>query len=124
MILTSRAQMKTQQLIEQHLAERILLLDGAMGTMILAEKPEEEDYRGKRFANHPVLLRNANDVLVLTQPELIERIHRAYLDAGSDIIETNTFNANVISLEEFQLAEFTYEINKTAAELARKAADE
>lgn len=124
MILESRAPLATTSLLKQLLAERILLLDGAMGTMVLAEEPQEEDYRGSRFKNHPVLLRNANDVLVLTQPQMIERIHRAYLEAGSDIIETNTFNANVISLEEFQLAEYTYEINKTAATIARHAADE
>ncbi len=111
-------------LLESVLAERILLLDGAMGTMIMAHRPTEEDYRGEQFANHTVALKNANDILVLTQPAMVESIHQAYLEAGSDIIETNTFNANVISLEEFHVAELTYEINRRGAELARRAADE
>ena len=110
--------------LDQALSERILLLDGAMGSLILAEKPTEADYRGSRFASHAVDLKNANDVLVLTQPDLIGRIHRDYLAAGSDIIETNTFNANILSLEEFDLAEHTREMNRLAAEIARSAADE
>ncbi len=116
--------LQSAQLLENALAERILLLDGAMGTMIMAHHPAEEDYRGEQFADHPVALKNANDILVLTQPAMIESIHKAYLEAGSDIIETNTFNANIISLEEFHLADLTYEINRRGAELARRAADE
>ena len=110
--------------LDEALAERILLLDGAMGSLILGERPTEADYRGQRFASHGVDLKNANDILCLTQPDLIQRIHAQYLDAGSDIIETNTFNANILSLEEFELAEHTHEINRAAAELARRAADE
>lgn len=109
---------------EQLLSERILVLDGAMGSMIHGYKPTEEDYRGERFAKHPIDLKNAGDVLVLTQPKMIGDIHRQYLSAGADIIETDSFNANPISLEEFGLAEFTHELNVAAAQLARKACDE
>ena len=109
---------------EQLLAERILVLDGAMGTMIQRYSPTEADYRGERFAKHPIDLKNAGDVLVLTQPKMISEIHSQYLAAGADIIETDSFNANIISMEEFGLAEFTREINVTAARLARAACDE
>lgn len=110
-------------LLNNLLDDRILLLDGAMGSLILSEGPTEEDYRGERFKNHNIDLKNGNDILCLTQPDLIRKIHRAYLDAGSDIIETNSFNAQTVSLEEFNLAEFTYEINKTSAELAKIEAE-
>ena len=106
------------------LDDRILLLDGSMGALIMQQGPTEETYRGKRFAGHAVDLKNATDVLCLTQPEMITDIHRKYLEAGSDIIETNTFNANVVSMEEFQIAELTYEINKVAAQLAKRATEE
>jgi 5-methyltetrahydrofolate--homocysteine methyltransferase len=106
------------------LDDRILLLDGSMGALIMQQGPTEETYRGKRFAGHAVDLKNATDVLCLTQPEMITDIHRRYLEAGSDIIETNTFNANVVSMEEFQIAELTYEINKVAAQLAKRATEE
>ena len=109
---------------EQLLSERILVLDGAMGTMIQRYSPTEADYRGDRFVKHPIDLKNAGDVLVLTQPKMIGDIHRQYLAAGADIIETDSFNANIISLEEFGLAEFTREINVVAARLARSACDE
>src|SRR5205085_557086 len=91
--------------LEQLLIERILILDGGMGALIFQAKPTEEDYRGERFKNHPVNLKNANDLMVLTKPALIESIHREYLEAGADIIETDTFNANPIALAEFQLAD-------------------
>ncbi|HTN02364.1 MAG TPA: methionine synthase [Planctomycetaceae bacterium] len=109
---------------EQLLSERILVLDGAMGSMIHTYHPTETDYRGDRFKNHPIDLKNNSDVLVLTQPQIIEEIHRKYLEAGADIIETDSFNANTVSLEEFGLADLTYEMNKAAAQLARKVADE
>ena len=109
---------------EQLLSERILVLDGAMGTMIQRYSPTETDYRGERFAKHPIDLKNAGDVLVLTQPKMISEIHCQYLAAGADIIETDSFNANIISMEEFGLAEFTREINVTAARLARSACDQ
>ena len=110
--------------LEELLAERILVLDGAMGSVIYALEPSEEDYRGARFANHPIKLKNCTEVLVLSQPKMIEDIHRAYLEAGADIIETDTFNNNPLSLEEFGLAEHVRELNVRAVELARRAADE
>ncbi|MBM3276794.1 MAG: methionine synthase [Candidatus Handelsmanbacteria bacterium] len=106
------------------LSERILLLDGAMGTMIQAHGLQEIDFRGTRFAGHPVDLRGCSDLLCLTQPSLIEGIHRAFLDAGADLIETNTFNATPVSLEDYQLQNCVEELNRTAAQLARRAADE
>ncbi len=109
---------------EQLLSERILVLDGAMGTMIQRYQPTEADYRGERFLSHHIDLKNAGDVLVLTQPKMIADIHRQYLAAGADIIETDSFNANIISLEEFGLAQWTREINVTAARLARGVCDE
>ena len=113
----------TQDTLRNLLDDRILLLDGAMGSLIMEQGPTEADYRGDLFRNHPIDLKNANDVLCLTPPKIIENIHRQYLEAGSDIIETNTFNANVISMEEFELAEHTYAINKAAAEIAKRAAE-
>jgi 5-methyltetrahydrofolate--homocysteine methyltransferase len=110
--------------LEQILSERILVLDGAMGSMIYAHKPTEEDYRGARFARHPFNLRNCTEVLVFTQPKIIEDIHRAYLEAGADVLETDTFNANAISLGEFGLQEHVAELNKAAAAIARRAADD
>src|SRR5260370_8721557 len=85
------------------LAQRILILDGAMGTMVQRFRLQEEDYRGDRFGGHPISLKNNNDVLNLTQPQIIEQIHREYLAAGADIIETNTFNLTAISQEDFGL---------------------
>ena len=117
------ARMSTRALLEELLAERILLLDGSMGALILSRKPTEEDYGGERFRQHPVSLRNCTDALALTQPRMIEDIHRAYLEAGSDIIETCTFNATAIGLTEFALQDHVYELNKAAAEVARRAAD-
>ncbi|MAG94222.1 MAG: methionine synthase [Planctomycetaceae bacterium] len=114
----------TRELLDDVLSERILLLDGAMGSLIFEEKLTEADYRGTRFADHKIDLRNCNDVLVLTQPTIVEGIHRRYLEAGSDIIETDTFNANVVSMREFGLARCTREINQTAAELAKRVARE
>ena len=109
--------------LERLLARRILVLDGAMGTMIQAERLREADYRGTRFATHEHDLKGNNDVLVLTQPQLIAGIHHAYLEAGADIIETNTFNSNAPSLADYRLEAFAYEINHAAATLARAAAD-
>jgi 5-methyltetrahydrofolate--homocysteine methyltransferase len=105
------------------LRERIVVLDGAMGTMIQREALDEEAFRGERFAEHRLDLKGANDVLVLTQPDLIRRIHAAYLSAGADIIETNTFNATSIGLAEYALGPHIGEINREAARLAREAAD-
>jgi 5-methyltetrahydrofolate--homocysteine methyltransferase len=105
------------------LQDRILVLDGALGTMVQQLKLREQDYRGKRFANHPINLKNNNEALCLTRPEIIEKIHRDYLDAGADIIETNTFNATEISQADFGLQEYVSEINRVAAQVARKAVE-
>ena len=113
----------TRHLIEQILAERILVLDGAMGTMIHAQQPTEDDYRGRQFANHSKLLKNCTEVLTLTQPEMIEEIHTAYLEAGADIIETNTFNSNALSMADYGLQDHVVELNQAAAQIARRAAD-
>ncbi|HZT83605.1 MAG TPA: homocysteine S-methyltransferase family protein, partial [Gemmataceae bacterium] len=118
------ARLTTRDALEDLLAQRVLLLDGSMGALIYSQRPTEEDYRGSRFRNHPVALKNCTEAMVLSQPRLIEKIHRAYLDAGSDIIETCTFNATPLALAEFRLQEHVFEINKAAAELARRAAED
>ena len=105
------------------LSERIMVLDGAMGTAIQRDRPDEAGYRGERFADHPSDLIGNNDLLTLTQPDLIRAIHEDYLAAGADIIETNTFNANAISLSDYGLEELDYELNHQSARLARQAAD-
>jgi 5-methyltetrahydrofolate--homocysteine methyltransferase len=105
------------------MAERILVLDGAMGTMIQHHKLEEEDYRGERFADWESPLKGMNDLLVLTQPEIITGIHKQYLEAGADIIETNNFNATTSDLLRYNLQDYAYELNVAAAKLARKSAD-
>jgi 5-methyltetrahydrofolate--homocysteine methyltransferase len=110
--------------IKDILKSRILILDGAMGTMIQRYKLTEDDFRGERFKDSTVLLKGNNDLLCLTRPDVIEAIHREYLDAGADIIETNSFNANAISMEDYDMAELVKEMNVEAARLARKAADE
>ncbi len=109
------------QALEQSLAQRILLLDGAMGTMIQAEKLDEAAFRGERFADHSDDLKGNNDLLALTQPDLIESIHRQFLEVGCDLIETNTFNANRISQADYALESLSEEINREAARLARRA---
>ncbi|MDR1090972.1 MAG: methionine synthase, partial [Prevotella sp.] len=112
------------QKIQDILKERILILDGAMGTMIQRYKLTEEDFRGERFKDFNVLLKGNNDLLCLTRPDVIEAIHREYLEVGADIIETNTFNANSISMEDYNMSGLVKEINIAAAKLARKAADD
>jgi 5-methyltetrahydrofolate--homocysteine methyltransferase len=89
----------------------------------MSARPDEAFYRGERLKDHPIDVKNATDLLVLTQPDMISGIHEQYLAAAADIIETDTFNANIVSLEEFQLSHLTYEINRTGAQLARAAAD-
>lgn len=106
------------------LGARILVIDGAMGTAIQRDRPDEAGYRGERFAEWPSPLQGNNDLLTCTQPQIIEGIHREYLEAGADILETNTFNANAISLSDYDMADFSYELNYAGAALARKAADE
>ncbi len=110
--------------LRTELEHRILVLDGAMGTMIQRHKLTEKDYRGERFADWKSLVKGNNDLLVLTQPEIISSIHKEYLEAGADIIETNTFNAQRISMEDYGMGELVREINLTGAKLARQAADE
>lgn len=110
--------------IKQLLKDNILILDGAMGTMIQQHKLEEEDYRGERFKDWPTPVRGNNDLLVLTQPELIKNIHLEYLNAGADILETNSFNATEVSMSDYGMEALSEEINYQSAKLAREAADE
>ncbi len=112
------------QNIDSLLKQRILVIDGAMGTMIQKYKLSESDYRGERFKDYPHSLQGNNDLLVLTQPEIIYSIHKAFLDAGADILETNTFNANSISMQDYHMSDNVRELNHAAAELALKAAAE
>ena len=109
--------------IEAQLAQRILILDGAMGTMIQGYGLEEADYRGERFVNHPCDLKGNNDLLAITQPHILREIHTAYLEAGADILETNSFNATAIAQADYQLESIVYELNVAAARVAREAAD-
>ena len=111
-------------ILKKLLKERILVFDGAMGTLIQQHKLTEEDFRGERFKTHPKDLKGNNEILNLTQPEVIQNIHREYLDAGADIIETNTFNGSAISQADYKTEDLVYEINVVAARNARIAADE
>jgi len=115
--------LRSYDLISEILKERIVLLDGAMGTMIQRYKLEEKDFRGDLFKNHPIDLKGNNDLLCLTRPEIVTEIHRAYLQAGADIIETNTFNANKLSQSDYELEHIIPELNKAAAQIARSAVD-
>jgi 5-methyltetrahydrofolate--homocysteine methyltransferase len=109
--------------LKREAKQRILILDGAMGTMIQRYKLDEAGYRGERFKDFPRDLKGNNDLLVLTQPKIIGEIHNAYLDAGADIVETNTFNAQAISQSDYGLEDIAYEMNVAAAKLAHEAAD-
>lgn len=110
--------------LKKSLNQRILILDGAMGTMIQRYALNEKEYRGVRFADWPVDLKGNNDLLSITQPDIIREIHHAYLGAGADIIETNSFNSTVISMADYQMESLSDEINEAAAKLARECADE
>ncbi len=110
--------------IRAALEKRILIIDGAMGTMIQRHKLEEADYRGERFKEWPSDLKGNNDLLCLTQPEIIKGIHLQYLNAGADIIETNTFNAQRVSMADYGMESLSYEINVAAAQLAKQAVKE
>lgn len=110
--------------IREILNQRIMIIDGAMGTMIQTYHLSEEQYRGDRFKSIEQLVKGNNDLLCITQPDIILAIHKQFLDAGADIIETNTFNAQVISMEDYKMTELVDEINIEAAKIARKAADE
>ena len=106
------------------LAERILIIDGAMGTAIQRDRPDEAGYRGERFKDWPSDLVGNNDLLSITQPDIIAGIHREYLEAGADIVETNTFSSNAVSLADYGMEELAYELNFESARLAREVADE
>jgi methionine synthase I (cobalamin-dependent) len=110
--------------IENLLQKRILIIDGAMGTMIQRYKLSEADYRGERFKDWPSDIKGNNDLLCLTQPQIIKDIHKEYLEAGADILETNTFNAQRISLADYHMEDLAYEINLAAAKLARESIEE
>ncbi len=116
--------MKSRKIIEDILKKRVMVLDGAMGTMIQNFHLNEEDFRGERFKTTTIPQKGNNDILSLTRPDIISSIHKDYLEAGSDIIETNTFNSNGISMSDYGMQDHVYEINKTSAILARKACDE
>lgn len=110
--------------IQEILKERILVLDGAMGTMIQRHTLEEEDFRGERFKNHKSPLKGNNDLLSITQPQIIKDIHRQYFEAGADIAETNTFSATTIAMEDYNLEDAVYDLNFQSAKIAREVADE
>ena len=116
--------MSTQKLLQSLLQQRILVLDGAMGTMIQKYKLTEEDYRGERFKDWHIFVQGNNDLLSLTQPKIIQDIHRSYLEVGADIIETNTFNASRTSMADYEMQDLAYEINVESAKLAKQACNE
>jgi len=115
--------MSVQETLQQLLQQRILIIDGAMGTMIQRYKLREADYRGERFKDWHSDLKGNNDLLSITQPHIIRDIHRAYLDAGADIIETNTFNAQSVSLADYDMSHLADEFNRASVKVAREAAD-
>lgn len=114
----------TDSLLAQEARKRILVLDGAMGTMIQNYKLTEADYRGERFKDFPSDLKGNNDLLSITQPQIIKDIHRAYFEAGADLVETNTFNSTRISMSDYDMEDLVPELNFEAARLAREVADE
>lgn len=111
-------------ILEKNLNERILLLDGGFGTMVQSFNLDEKDFRGEAYADFPFELKGLNDILNVTNPEIVEKIHRAYLEAGADIIETNSFNSNSISLRDYGLSDEAYNISRKSAEIAAKAAED
>ena len=113
--------MSQQEIFTQTLQERILFLDGAMGTMIQGYSLQEDDFRGDRFKDHAGELRGNNDLISLTRPELIKQIHTEYLEAGADILKSNTFNSTSIAQADYNLSELAYELNVAGATLAREA---
>ena len=116
--------MKNSEQLYKALNERILLLDGAMGTMLQRYKFEEEDFRGERFKDWKSPLKGNNDLLSLTQPKAIEEVHQKYLEAGADIIETNTFSGTTIAMADYHMEDLVYELNFESAKIARKVCDE
>ncbi len=111
------------QKIEEILKEKILILDGAMGTMIQQYNFTEEDFRGERFKDFPVPLKGNNDLLSITQPEAIKEIHKKYLEAGADIIETNTFSGTTIAMADYKMEDLVYELNYESAKIAKEIAN-
>jgi 5-methyltetrahydrofolate--homocysteine methyltransferase len=107
--------------LEALLQSRIVIMDGAMGTMIQAHQLEEADFRGDQFAHHSCDVKGNNDLLSLTQPHIIQSIHQDYMEAGADIIETNTFNSNAISMADYQMEHLAYDLNVAGGRAARKA---
>lgn len=116
--------MQNSDILYQNLQQRILVLDGAMGTMLQRYQFTEEDYRGERFKNWESPLKGNNDLLSLAQPHAIEAVHRKYLEAGADIIETNTFSATTIAMADYHMEDLVYELNYESAKIARKVCDE
>ena len=114
----------TVEKFKKILTERILVIDGAMGTMIQRHNLTEEDFRGERFKDHPDDLKGNNDILSITQPETIKEIHREYFKAGADIVETNTFNANGFSQMDYHTEQYVYEMNLESAKIAKEVAGE
>jgi 5-methyltetrahydrofolate--homocysteine methyltransferase len=110
--------------IQEELKKRILVLDGAMGTMLQRNKFEEADFRGNRFADFPHPLKGNNDLLSITQPEAVKAVHRAYFAAGADIVETNTFSGTTIGMADYHMEDLVYELNYQSAKIAREVADE
>src|SRR5688500_16195229 len=110
--------------IEDILKERILILDGAMGTMIQRHQLEEKDFRGERLKDHPHSLKGNNDLLSITRPDIIKDIHRQYFEAGADIVETNTFGSTTIAQADYHLEDAVYDLNFESAKIAREVADE
>lgn len=117
-------QIERSELLKKALKERILIIDGAMGTMIQSYKLQEADYRGERFADYPFDLKGNNDLLSLTRPDVIKAIHQAYLDVGADIIETNSFNATSVAQNDYKLGAVARELNVASARIAREVADQ
>jgi 5-methyltetrahydrofolate--homocysteine methyltransferase len=116
--------MTNNQLLHKIAQERILILDGAMGTMIQRHSLEEEDFRGEVFKDHAFPLKGNNDLLSITRPEIIKEIHRQYFEAGADIVETNTFSGTTIAQADYHLEYAVYDINYQSAKIAREVADE
>ena len=110
--------------IYQEIQKRILVLDGAMGTMLQEYKFTEEDFRGERFKDYPTPLQGNNDLLSITQPEAVKEVHRKYFAAGADIVETNTFSGTTIAMADYQMEELVYELNYQSAKIAKEVADE
>ncbi|NNK80240.1 MAG: 5-methyltetrahydrofolate--homocysteine methyltransferase, partial [Flavobacteriales bacterium] len=116
--------MNRTESLYQILKKRILVLDGAMGTMIQRHSLSEEDFRGDRFKSHPVSVKGNNDMLSITRPDIIKDIHRQYFEAGADIVETNTFSSNIISMADYEMEDAVYDLNYESAKIAREVADE